>query len=146
MTISSLLFGAGLALLTVWFISRPFRAGRGGLRSGEALSQRGRLLARKADLYDAIREIDSDVQVGKLEPADHRALRQRYVTEAVEVLKSLDALPAESAVDAAVEADLARLRSGEQLSGRGVRACPQCGVPSGPDDRFCARCGAELES
>lgn len=144
MTTSSLLFGAGLALLAIWFVARPFRGGHLQGDFGRAHSQRERLLRQKAALLAAIREIDADVQVGKLEPSDHRVLRQRYAAEAVAVLKSLDALPIDDAVDAAIEADVTRVRQGERLDAPSVRSCARCGASMELHDRFCARCGARL--
>ena len=58
MTTSSLLFGAGLALLAVWFVARPFRGRNAHGGFGRAHSQRERLLRQKAALFAAIREID----------------------------------------------------------------------------------------
>ena len=88
MTISSYLFGIGLALITAVYIARPFIKRSTTPRSSLQAGRRQQLLAHKASLYAAIREIDTDVQLGKLESADHRVLRQRYVTEGVAVLRA----------------------------------------------------------
>jgi len=143
MTVSSILFGTGLALLTVFFITRPFHQRSAPSAAGRR-GQRGKLLAQKAAIYAAIREIDADAQLGKLEPADHRALRHRYLAEGVTALKALAALPAGDKIDAAIESALARLRKGK--TARGGRFCPACGAPAGPGAQFCAQCGAQLES
>jgi hypothetical protein len=144
MTISSILFGIGLALLAGVYVIRPF----GERSSRPAAAQRGgkrqELLARKVAIYAAIREVDSDVQVGKLEPADHRVLRGRYVAEGVAVLKALDEQPAGDEIDAAIEADVARLAGDEPLESPPGAFCRACGAPAEPGDRFCAKCGARL--
>jgi len=145
MNISAILFGAGLALLAGVFIARPFLERSAQLAAGRQSSPRQELLAQKAANFAAIREIDADVQVGKLEPADHRTLRQRYVAEGVAVLKALDSLPAGDAVEAAIEADVARLLAGERPVPAGGAFCPSCGAPADPRDKFCARCGARIE-
>jgi hypothetical protein len=143
MTTSAIIFGLGLVLLSAFYIVRPFfdnalRPDRN--RSG---GRRYQLLEQKAAIYAAIREIDADVQVGKLEPADHRALRRRYVLEGVSVLKALDELPPADEIDAAIEQDLARFSSGEGPE-LGQLFCTECGAQADPGDLFCAKCGARL--
>lgn len=143
MTTSSIIFGLGLALLTAFLIARPFFQGSVQASSSRGGGERRRLLEHKATIYAAIREIDTDVQVGKLEVADHRILRQRYLAEGVAVLKALDELSSGDEIDAAIEADVDRLSSGDILASDRL-FCADCGVQADPDDRFCAKCGARL--
>ncbi len=143
MTTSSIVFGLGLALLTAFFIARPFYSSSVQLERDRSGGQRRRLLEQKAAIYAAIREIDSDVQVGKLEAADHQILRRRYLAEGVQVLKALDDLPPGDEIDAAIENDLARFSAGEQLE-TGQLFCAECGVQADAGDKFCAKCGARL--
>lgn len=154
MTISSYLFGIGLALTTAVYIARPFIQRSTILPSSPQAGRRRQLLAHKAALYAAIREIDTDVQLGKLELDDHRVLRHRYVTEGVAVLRALDGLPAPDEIDAAIEADVTSLRDGRRpvahrppSSGAetGERRCPACDGPANTDDLYCATCGNRLE-
>ncbi len=153
MTISSYLFGIGLALIAAVYIAWPFIKRSTTPRSSLQAGRRQQLLAHKASLYAAIREIDTDVQLGKLESADHRVLRQRYVTEGVAVLRALDGLPAPDEIDAAIEADVTSLRDGRRPASHrpspsvvetGERRCPTCDGPANTDDLFCATCGARL--
>jgi hypothetical protein len=143
MTISSILLGVGLALLSAFLIARPFYRHLSQPAAGRGEGERQSLLGQKAAIYAAIREIDTDVQVGKLELADHRTLRQQYVAEGVMVLRALDALPAGDEIDVTIEADVARWSQGESLASDGA-FCPACGGSTDPDDKFCAKCGAQL--
>jgi NADH pyrophosphatase NudC (nudix superfamily) len=111
------------------------------------------LISRRDAIYALIRELDADHQTGKINDEDYQALRQRYVTEGVAVLKQLDAMPrrdGRAALEAEVEAQvLALRRSGAAPAAAGPRSsaqfCTQCGHPVEPADRFCARCGAALK-
>ena len=148
MTTSSLLFGAAMTIVLALCVSRPIRERVVGLRGGQRVSERQQLMSHKAAIYAAIREIDTDVQVGKLEPADHRALRARYVSEAVSVLRALDEESDRDPIDSVIEDDINRLREGGRvttpIATPGDRFCGTCGAAADPSDRFCARCGADL--
>ncbi len=50
------------------------------------------LLLRKATLYQSIRELDLDYQMGKLSDEDYHDLRRDYEAEAASILARLDAL------------------------------------------------------
>ena len=143
MTISSIFLGVGLALLSAYFIARPFYRHLGHPAAGRGVGERQKLLGRKAAIYAAIREIDTDVQMGKLELADHRSLRQQYVAEGAMILRALDELPAGDEIDKAIEADVARWSQGVSLASDGA-FCPACGSSTDLDDKFCAKCGAQL--
>lgn len=149
MTTSSLLFGAALVIVLALYVGRPLREQVVGGRARRSTSRRQQLMAQKAALYAAIREIDTDVQVGKLEPADHRALRQRYVAEAAAVLRALAEEPVEDPIDAAIEAEVGQLKEGRPPAAAvvpaGGRFCGACGAAADAHDRFCARCGAGLK-
>lgn len=143
MTSSSIVFGIGLAMLLLAYVAVPFR--RQGIRSPEGRHS-GRLssVEQKAAIYAAIREIDTDVQLGKLEAADHQYLRQRYLEEAAAVLRQLDSM-SDDGVARSIEADVARIRQGEAIRERdGWSTCKTCGAAVDRADRFCASCGAGL--
>lgn len=148
MTTSSLLFGAAMTIILALYVSRPLRERVVGRHGGHRASTRQQLISHKAAIYAAIREIDTDVQVGKLEPADHQALRARYVSEAVAVLKALDEESGRDTIDSAIEDDISRLKEGRgamtAVATSGDRFCSACGTATDPGDRFCARCGADL--
>ena len=153
MTTSSLVFGAALLILLAIWVGWPLREPVTGGGPRRRLSRRQQLLDRKAALYAAIHEIDHDVQVGTLEPADHRALRARYVAEAAGVLRDLEEEasedPDEDLIDLAIEMGVSRLKEGARsepaVRAEGGRYCGACGAAAEPDDRFCSRCGAGLK-
>ena len=137
-----------MVLVLALYVSRPLRERVVGRRGGHRASTRQQLMSHKAAIYAAIREIDTDVQVGKLEPADHQALRNRYVSEAVAVLRALDEESDRDPIDSTIEGDISRLKEGGPVSAPVVTAddrfCGSCGTAADPSDRFCARCGADL--
>lgn len=128
----------------------------------EALPQADPLVelqAQRDAIYQAIRELRFDHQVGKVSDADYRTFDGRLRGNAAAVLKQIDALKkaeADPALDASLEAEIAALR---QVNGAGpapgpsaaapagkaaLNFCPQCGQRLRSGDRFCGKCGAQL--
>jgi uncharacterized paraquat-inducible protein A len=54
-------------------------------------------------------------------------------------------------LDRDIEAGVAKVRAemekaqGDTAAEDGTAYCPRCGRRAGPDDRFCARCGTQLQ-
>ncbi len=115
------------------------------------------LYAQRDSIYQAIKELRFDYQVGKVSEADYNAFNAQLRGQAVLVLKQIDALKkaeADPALDAGLEAEIAALR---QVNGSGparptpvaagkaaLKFCPQCGHRLQAGDRFCGKCGAAL--
>ena len=101
----------------------------------------------------AIKELDFDHAMGKISADDHRAVRERYQTRAVEVMRLLEDSPS-------LHPDLLALlavrgaRAGALEAEPGVpviaypeptmAACLPCGGANDPDARFCKQCGSRL--
>lgn len=90
--------------------------------------------ARKRQALDAIVELESEVEVGKLSESDLAVLRDRYEAEAVAALRELDRLEAAGETDDAydVEQEIARLRVS--------LTCAHCGGVRSTSGT-CTRCG-----
>ncbi|HEB12850.1 MAG TPA: zinc ribbon domain-containing protein [Actinobacteria bacterium] len=87
------------------------------------------LLVRKDLIYSAIKELEFDYNTGKLSNDDYNDLREKYATQAAEVLKEIDDLEA----------------GGKSDKGRKSKtACPECGFKIKKGDRFCQSCGNEV--
>ncbi|MCS6802068.1 MAG: zinc ribbon domain-containing protein [Chloroflexota bacterium] len=165
---STLLIALAFAAVAFFYVSWPFLRAqpRPATRRDETLAE----LRRKRDsIYEALRELDFDARTGKLSPADHAELSDRYKRQAIALLKQLDdqTRAALLAIDAEIEREVAARRrtARPQPSTRCVacgaaltandrfcrqcgvpqgRACPRCGAASEPLDRFCPQCGTRL--
>ncbi len=126
------------------------------------------LVARRDAIYAALKDAEFDRETGKLADEDYQIVRNRYMSEAAQVLRQLDRLApeAEAALDTEIESAVAELRSdGKDIShdvvaaveaevnsliqhvvasGKHTLACPDCGRPYRPGDAFCPACGASL--
>ncbi len=105
------------------------------------------LYARKVVLYDTIKELEADYQLGKVSSEDYSRISSQLKIEAVTVLRQIDyyqraGLPL--AIDQEIEAAIRARRARFQQAASTPRFCPQCGAPLQPGDRFCGQCGAPV--
>ena len=159
-----------VALFVSFFVALPLLrpAGTPSIeRETSEASLRRELEAERDRLLLAVADLDQDFQAGKLSEEDYQALRDRYKSAAMTVMRRLDLVApgTPSGDEAATPADLesapgAGLRSTSSESGAGqdggarmpaptasqaeARFCTQCGRRLDPQDRFCARCGTRV--
>ncbi len=101
------------------------------------------LLTQRDALYDSIRDVDLDRELGRVSVADHEQHRREYVAEAADVLRRIDEIGGHR-LDRRIEMEVTRLRAGRP-SELGA-ACPHCGAPRAEGDRFCPSCGHRLDA
>lgn len=63
------------------------------------------LYARRSVVYDNLRDLDGEFQMGKLSKEDHARLRDGLMAEAAEVVREIDEAQIRREVEDAIEAD-----------------------------------------
>lgn len=134
------------------------------------------LLHRKEQVLASIKELEFDYRVGKLSEADYQQYDQRLRRQAIGLMQQIEQMaPASAGLDAAlereielrrqvksatastleldagVEAEIARRRrvpveAAPANNNSGPRFCTNCGAALAPHHKFCAQCGAPVES
>ncbi len=88
----------------VWLVSGPLRQGRAGRAAKDQflpeLLRRSDLEAARDAKYREIRDAELDHETGKLSDADYAAIDATLRSEAISVLRELDALGADGPDDA----------------------------------------------
>ena len=142
--------GAFVLLMTVvLLIARPFIAPVTYEEDTASLEQ---LRADRTRLRAQLRELDMDFETGKLANEEYEKLRARRLQQIERTTRAIReteheerppvAEPAEPISDAALEARIAaRKRALQQAT-----TCRECGASIDHDDRFCRRCGTDLEA
>lgn len=116
-----------LALASLAYLTGPLRtADAAAPEDAEAMS------TERAALYSAIDALDEDFDTGKLSSEDHQRMRDELRARAVAVLQA----------EREAQQDLAAPAQPTQAAA----VCPSCGAPTRAGDRFCAKCGAPLDS
>lgn len=93
--------------------------------------------------YAAIKDLESDHDMGKLSDADYKSMRAKYEAKAVSILQELDGLTKVDTRHTALPHDSESIEQEVQRLRRGLR-CPKCGTAHASGDAFCARCGTPL--
>lgn len=125
-----------------WFLVAPLRAHRRDrLAADDDATSREREM-----IYGAIRDLDHDLETGKIDGADHAELRARLRSQAIELARRERAGPPPSSPEADRAAPPAQAAESAGASPRPAAFCPHCGGAVQSGWRFCSHCGAELPS
>jgi hypothetical protein len=120
-----------------WFLVAPLRAHR----SARALAGSDAPTRQREMIYGAIRDLDHDLETGKVDAADHAEMRARLRAEAIELVRR----EREGDADQAPQASAGAPAAAEEPD-RPAAFCPQCGGRVQAGWRFCSHCGSELPS
>ncbi len=134
----------------------------GELDDDIVLSERDRqeLLDRKGALLAALKEMEFDYRIGKINESDYNSLTEEYKQKAADVLKrleqgedELEILIAEARrrVEAEMNRQTSQFSSSESddtsdAAQAGTLNCPACDTENPLNARFCMNCGAALAS
>lgn len=138
---AALLLGLGV----LWMVFQPF------LETGPAEpefieppeleeTQRGQALL-------ALKEIEFDLETGKLSTGDYQMLKARYTLRALEAMRQEEGAPAAAGADVEqiIAERVARLRAeGAVATADHPLACPACGPRPEADALWCSNCGKAL--
>lgn len=125
--------GIALTLLTILFVAYPLFRKTQSRISFANNHQHEDLLARKNDIYAAVRDIDFDYRMGKLSEEDYQSLREQYKREAVKIMQALDRHAGVAGAQA------------KPAGNANARFCHMCGTPAQRTDVFCSACGEKLQ-
>ena len=92
----------------------------------------------------ALKEIEFDLETGKLSDEDYRFLKEKYTTQALEALREEERSEAPDDVEALVAHRVRALRSAAATAPPGAPVCPTCGPRPEADAAFCSTCGSRL--
>lgn len=118
-------------------------------KTDERLKQ---LTSEKEGAYATIKELEFDLEMGKLSTEDYETLKGQYMFDALDCMKEIDALQSnesrkesltEKDIEDEIEREISELRSGRSRKTASV-FCSDCGTEASSQDRFCFSCGAKL--
>lgn len=95
------------------------------------------LEARKAQIYENLRDLQFEFRVGKLSEADYQTTKVTLQTELAKVLAGIDALK-RGAPEKAVAAPKSMPAP--------ANVCPHCGARFAKQMKFCGECGKAMNA
>lgn len=143
----------GLIIGAAFYIINPLlkpgrMAGAIALETDEMLVE---LNLKKEEAYATIRELEFDLNMGKLSKEDYEIIKAQYTHGAIDCIKAIDELKKNikrqtnlSAKDLEneIEREIPALNAGEFAQAADL-FCTQCGQKLSAADRFCSKCGAK---
>jgi hypothetical protein len=157
MDFASLLVILALAIIVVGFIGRPLIEKR-AIAVTDVNRYNSELQAEEDQILENLQELDMDQAMGKIEGDEYESQRVSLVSRGAAILKELDRLNGVSAegplqgtmsmdqyeqdLEAQIEMEIRQRRgiTDEEVAGY----CPQCGNPLHAGDRFCTKCGSQV--
>lgn len=134
-----------IAVGVMVYVGRPLFTQQGVVAAAARRKSRHAVLMEQRDaLYAAIRELDFDHRMGKVDDEDYRRMRGDYTQQAVSLLKEVDRGNGRSRAADDVEQEVASFRKKGGQGQAQASSCPSCGAKVKPNDRFCARCGSKV--
>jgi hypothetical protein len=105
-----------------------------------------RLTLQKEVLYTAIRDLDFDFHMHKVDRQDYTELRQQLEREAIQVLRQIDTVDPLAHLDAVLERQIAAFRQQQMRMPASADAavCVHCSAPLQGGENFCPTCGQQL--
>jgi hypothetical protein len=102
------------------------------------------LTHEKQLVLKAIREIEHDYQMRKIDDADYKELTARYRARAMRLIREIDAGDDfRSLIEQELKTRLVALEAAGASRAPGP-ACPSCGTANDADAKFCKKCGAAV--
>jgi rubrerythrin len=139
----ALVAGAGMFVGLAYAVGRPLLGTAGPAPAAATAAAVDPIDERKEQVYAALRELDFDRQLGKVNAEDYAALRPQLEAEALalmdEAARSHEPAAGQENLEREVQAARQRLR--QEAAGR----CPGCGQPRPRGNGRCPRCGAPAD-
>jgi hypothetical protein len=101
------------------------------------------LLAQRDAVFQALRELRFDHEVGKITDEDYAVFEASLKQTAANSLRVLDEWESGATRDLQEVFEASAAARAAAMAAGGI-ACPRCGRPAGAEDKFCGRCGAAL--
>ena len=145
----------GLSIGAGYWILKPLLQGNGH-KIGYSPSPddiREQLNYKKDDAYATIRDLEFDLNMGKLSEEDFQTLKKQYMQKAAVYMQEIDNLKLlkdekltfpDKDIEEEIEQEVASIRLQKSTPGEYVY-CAFCGEKAFVEDNFCGGCGSTLK-
>ena len=134
-----MIFAVTAALLIACILAFVFLLRQKDLPEVAAALPYAHLEARKAAIYDNLRDLQFEFRVGKLSDADYQTTKTGLQTELAAILAEIDRMKGEAPPVVEVKAPAAPPKQAGLV-------CPHCGAKFKQALKFCGECGKPMEA
>ena len=139
----ALLVGAALALFSIAIVVYPFLRRRFRFGTGRPKSEVRPTAPELDAIYDAIRTLQLEYQLGRVPEYLYREQLQSYRVQAATALRQ-EMTEQTSDLERLFEQEVLVARAVLRSVNGGPRPCPNCRSLPGPELTLCPECGAQL--
>lgn len=143
-----------IAASVIGFVFQPlFSAHKQLVYTPGREKRQNKLLEEREMLFEALRELDFDYKMGKVEKTDYLQTRPRYAARAIDLMKAIEKESSQfgevedriEKVEDRIEKEIIAIRniSKRKSSSQSV-ACTNCKVIVPSNARFCPQCGISI--
>lgn len=109
------------------------------------------LTEKKRRALRALKDIEQEHSLGKIDDDDYKELAAQYRTQAKDVIREIDdaLAPYREKAEALVQAHLdkqKKLEAKDDKRAKDLSVCPKCETKNDADATFCKKCGAKLST
>ncbi len=148
MEIFAIIICVSIAMVCVFIVARPLI----GLHDFYATddTKKRQLTETKDQILSSLRELEFDLQLGKLNDEASESLRKDLENKAISVIDQLDRLEQENAISdrnliQKLEVEISQINQDTQIQtkdlSRASNFCSQCGNKRMKEDKYCTQCG-----
>ncbi len=139
----ALIVGAALAVFSVAILAYPFLKSRMSPGNDGLVSAGSAADSELDPIYDAIRTLQLEYQLGRVPEYLYREQLQGYRVQAAVLLRQ-GVADRSGSPDWLLEQEVLLARATLRQTGGGPRPCPNCRSLAGPELVLCPECGAAL--
>jgi hypothetical protein len=103
--------------------------------------------ARKAAIYEGLRDLQFEYRLGKLSDEDYQRTKRELQSQLAGIMAEIDRIKAEQPQPAAVKAAAASKKGADgSVKSAGATVCPHCKAKFDRVLKFCGECGKSMTS
>ena len=148
MEIFAIIICVSIAMVCVFIVARPLIRVHDFHATDD--TRKRQLTETKDQILSSLRELEFDLQLGKLNDEAYESLRKDLENKAISVIDQLDRLEQENAISdrnliQKLEVEISQINQDTQIQtkdlSRASNFCSQCGNKRMKEDKYCTQCG-----
>jgi len=148
MEMFAIIICVSIAMVCLFVVARPLMKVHDFFATAD--TKKRQLTETKDQILSSLRELEFDLQLGKLNDEEYKSLRKDLENKAIVVIDQLDRLEQENEISDSdliqkLEVEIPHINQDTQIQTkdlpRASNFCSQCGNKRMKEDKYCTQCG-----